>query len=160
MTVTDPTMTRFVMTTDRAVELAIRAADVARGGEVFVFKMPAARLADLVRAAIDVVAPATGRDPSTILTRAIEPRPGEKPYEELMTEDESTRAHDIGEMFAVLPSIEAAVEVVEAYRDALPAPVGAFRSDGVEPLDAAEVLDLVRRTYVGDAADLAGVGHG
>ncbi len=159
VTVTDPSMTRFVMTTDRAVELAIRAAGIARGGEVFVFKMPAARLADLVQAAIDVVAPAAGRDPAAILTRGIEPRPGEKPYEELMTEDESTRAHDIGEMFSVLPSIEASAEVVAAYRDAAPAPIGAYRSDGVPPLTAEEVLDLVRRTYAADTAELAGAGR-
>jgi len=80
-------MTRFVMSTDRAVELAIRAAEVARGGEVFVLKRPAARLADLVAAAIEVVAPANGLDPASITTMAIEPRPGEKPYEELMSED-------------------------------------------------------------------------
>src|SRR4051794_6030140 len=110
VTVTDPAMTRFVMSTDRSVELAIRAAEIALGGEVFVFKMPAARLEDLVRAAIEVVAPTTGRDPSVIGTRTIDPRPGEKPYEELMTEDESTRAVDVGDMYAVLPSIETPVE--------------------------------------------------
>jgi hypothetical protein len=43
VTVTDPEMTRFVMSVDRAVELAIQAAEIARGGEVFVFKMPVAR---------------------------------------------------------------------------------------------------------------------
>jgi UDP-N-acetylglucosamine 4,6-dehydratase len=150
VTVTDPTMTRFVMSTDRAVELAIRAAELAHGGEVFVFKMPAARLADLVAAAIDVVVPAIGREPGTIRTLPIEPRAGEKAYEELMTEDESTRARDIGEMFAVMPSIESRPEVVEAYRTAVPAPVGAYRSDIVEPLTGAEVRELVAATYTRD----------
>ena len=152
VTVTDPTMTRFVMTTDRAVELAIRAAEVARGGEVFVFKMPAARLADLVGAAIDIVAPTRDLDPRAIATATIDPRPGEKAYEELMTEDESTRAHDIGDMFAVLPSIESRREVVDAYRDSPPAPVGAYRSDGVAAMTRADVEALVRETFGADGA--------
>jgi UDP-N-acetylglucosamine 4,6-dehydratase len=143
VSVTDPTMTRFVMTTSRAVELALMAADAARGGEVFVFKMPAAALADLVAAAIAVAAPMHGLDPGSIGTIGMEPRAGEKSYEELMTEEESMRARDIGEMYAVLPAIEAHADVVAAYRDATPAPVGAFRSDGVERLGAAEVRALV-----------------
>jgi len=147
VTVTDPTMTRFVMSTDRAVDLAIRAAEVARGGEVFVFKMPAARLADLVAAAIEVVAPPNGLDPAAIGMASIEPRPGEKPYEELMTEDESTRARDIGEMFAVLPSIESHPDVIEAYRAETAAPVGAYRSDAAEPMRPDEVRALVAETY-------------
>jgi UDP-N-acetylglucosamine 4,6-dehydratase/5-epimerase len=160
VTVTDPAMTRFVMSTDRAVELAIRAAEIARGGEVFVFQMPVARLADLVAAAIEVVAPAHGRDPAAIRTRTIEPRPGEKPYEELMTEDESTRARDIGEMFAVLPSIEPGAEVLAAYHDAAAAPVGAYRSDGVTPLGREEVVALVRQTYATETAEPIGAGLG
>jgi UDP-N-acetylglucosamine 4,6-dehydratase len=147
VTVTDPAMTRFVMSTNRAVELAIRAAKLARGGEVFVFKMPAARLADLVAAAIEVVAPAHGLDPEAIATRTIEPRPGEKPYEELMTEDESNRARDIGEMFADLPSIEPQPGVVEAYRSVDPAPIGAYRSDAVVPMTTDEVRALVHETF-------------
>ena len=106
MTVTDPAMTRFVMSTDRAVELCLHAAAVAHGGEVFVFKMPVARLGDLVAAAIEAFAPVYGRDPASIAVSAMPPRPGEKGYEELMTEDESTRAVDIGEMYAVLPAIK------------------------------------------------------
>ncbi len=160
VTVTDPAMTRFVMSTDRAVELAIRAAEIARGGEVFVFQMPAARLSDLVAATIEVVAPAHGRDPGSIRTRTIEARPGEKPYEELMTEDESTRARDIGEMFAVLPSIEPAAEVLAAYHDAPAAPVGAYRSDGVEPLSRDEVVALVRRTWATESPEPIGAGLG
>ncbi|MBA2381658.1 MAG: SDR family NAD(P)-dependent oxidoreductase [Chloroflexi bacterium] len=152
ITVTDPAMTRFVMSTDRAVELAIRAAELARGGEVFVFKMPVARLADLVATAIAVVAPARGLDPNAIATRTIEPRPGEKAYEELMTADESTRARDIGEMFAVLPSIEPHRDVIASYADATPAPVGAYRSDDIAPLSVDEVRQLVAETWAADQA--------
>jgi FlaA1/EpsC-like NDP-sugar epimerase len=143
VTVTDPLMTRFVMTPQRAVELAVRAAEVARGGEVFVFKMPAVLLSDLVTATIQVVAPTCGRDPASIATTQIEPRPGEKRYEELMTEDESTRARDVGDMLAVLPSIEIRQAVIDAYRDSPLGPVGAYRSDRAEPLDFQGVLRLV-----------------
>ncbi|MEO8436813.1 MAG: SDR family NAD(P)-dependent oxidoreductase [Chloroflexota bacterium] len=156
VTVTDPSMTRFVMTTDRAVELAIRAAEVARGGELFVFKMPVARLADLVAATIDHVAPRSGLDPASIGTEAMAPRAGEKAYEELMTQDESTRAYDIGEMYAVLPSIDVHPLVVEAYRAAPSAPVGAYRSDTVEPMASADVDRLVAEA-LGGAAELAAV---
>jgi FlaA1/EpsC-like NDP-sugar epimerase len=150
VTVTDPAMTRFVMTTDRAVELAIRAAEVAQGGEVFVFKMPVARLADLVDSAIEVGASANGHDPRSIEQRTIEPRPGEKPYEELMTEDESTRARDIGDMYAVLPAIDTANGLEAAYRDTPRAPVAAYRSDLVEPLGTEEVRRLVAETFARD----------
>jgi UDP-N-acetylglucosamine 4,6-dehydratase/5-epimerase len=153
VTVTDPDMTRFVMTTDRAVELAIQASLAARGGEVFVFKMPVARLADLVAAAVAVAAPAAGRDPASIGMQTIEPRPGEKAYEELMTADESTRARDIGDMFSVLPSIELGTGVADAYRTASPATIGAYRSDGVEPLSPSEVRDLVAATFERDRMD-------
>ncbi len=149
VTVTDPSMTRFVMSADRAVDLAVEAARVAHGGEVFVFKMPAARLADLVRAAIDVFAPRHGRAPSDIATVRIPVRPGEKGYEELMTEEESVRARDIGPMYAVLPAIDTPHDLELAYADIPAAPVGAYRSDGVEPLPAGEVEAVLRAAIDG-----------
>jgi FlaA1/EpsC-like NDP-sugar epimerase len=117
---------------------------------VFVFKMPVARVGDLVAAAIEVAAPLNGREPASIQTRSIDPRPGEKPYEELMTEEESTRARDIGEMFAVLPAIEAHEDVLEAYRQASPAPVGAYRSDRVDPLAPDEVTSMVADAFAAE----------
>ena len=144
VTITDPAMTRFVMSTDRAVELALEAARVARGGEVFIFKMPAARLADLVDAAIAVFAPRHGRRPEEIEIVRIPVRPGEKAYEELMTEEESVRARDIGPMYAVLPSITMQDGVAAAYADAAAPPAGAYRSDTVEPMDVAEVEAVLR----------------
>jgi UDP-N-acetylglucosamine 4,6-dehydratase len=137
VTVTDPSMTRFVMTTQRAVELALKAAQVARGGEVFVFKMPVATLSDLVQAPIEV----------SIGMRSIDTRPGEKNYEELMTAEESTRARDIGEMYAVLPAIEAHEDIVEAYREVARPVVGAYRSDGVTSMTGDEVRALVAEAF-------------
>lgn len=147
VTITDPRMTRFVMTTRRAVELALQAAHVARGGEVFVFKMPVAVLSDLVRSTIDVVAPAAGLDPSSVELRSIGVRPGEKAYEELMTAEESTRARDIGDMYVVLPAIDSHPEVLDAYADAPRSAHGAYSSDGQTPMTAAEVRDLVAETF-------------
>ena len=147
VTVTDPAMTRFVMTTRRAVELALKAAHIARGGEVFVFKMPVAILSDLVAATIDVVAPAAGLDPAAIGTRLIDTRPGEKAYEELMTAEESTRARDIGDMYAVLPAIESHQDVLDAYADAPRPVVGAYSSDGQSPMSIGEVRALVAQAF-------------
>jgi FlaA1/EpsC-like NDP-sugar epimerase len=147
VTVTDPAMTRFVMTTGRAVELALKAAQLARGGEVFVFKMPVATLADLVAATIEVLAPRAGHDPLAIATRTIDTRPGEKAYEELMTAEESTRAYDIGEMYAVLPAIESREEVRAAYADEARPQVGAYRSDEVAPMTRDEVRELVANAF-------------
>ena len=143
VTVTDASMTRFVMTTDRAVDLVIQASEVARGGEVFVFKMPVARLEDLVSGTIEHFAPRVGREPTTVAWSPIAPRPGEKAYEELMTQDESTREHDIGEMYAILPTTDLHPGVSEAYKDLQFAPVASYRSDTVPPLERDEVHQLL-----------------
>ena len=119
--------------------------------------MPVARLADLVSATIAHVTAVGGLDPATIATATISARAGEKAYEELMTEDESTRAYDIGEMYAVLPSIDLYPEVSDAYRDLPRAPVGAYRSDGVEPMSTEAVhrlvADALGRSPVNDRRD-------
>jgi UDP-N-acetylglucosamine 4,6-dehydratase/5-epimerase len=143
VTVTDPEMTRFVITPERAVDLALEAARQARGGEVFVFKMPVARLGDLVDASIRVFAPRAGRRPDDIARLSIAPRPGEKPYEELMSAEESLRARDIGDMYAVLPAIDPQPAVRLAYEGVTPATPGAYRSDGQAPIAAAEVEALL-----------------
>ena len=104
-------------------------------------------LDDLISATIEVVAPLNGLDPASIGREPLEPRAGEKGYEELMTEDEASRAVDLGDMFAVLPSIEVAADVRAAYADLPSAPAGAYRSDAVEPLDLDGVRALVADAF-------------
>jgi FlaA1/EpsC-like NDP-sugar epimerase len=141
VTVTEPSMTRFVMSTDRAVELLLKAAALAHGGEVFVFKMPVARLGDLVDAAVDHYLALLGRSSEVVERATIGARPGEKAYEELMTEDESRRAKDIGDMYVLLPALDVHQSLAAAYAEALPAAVGAYRSDGGQVM----APDAVRR---------------
>ena len=68
-----------------------------------------------------------------------------------MTAEESTRACDIGDMYAVLPAIESHQDVLDAYADAPRPIVGAYSSDGQVPMSIAEVRDLVAQAFSEDA---------
>jgi len=104
VTLTDPGMTRFVMSIARAVALVFKAAAMAQGGEVFIFKMPALRIGDLAEAMIEELAPQHGYDPTSIRKEVSGRRPGEKIYEELLTEDEAMNVSETEDMFVVAPS--------------------------------------------------------
>ncbi len=102
-TVMDPAMTRFIMTIQKAVELTLKAGMMARGGETFIFKMPAVVVEDLVRAVIEVESKHLGKDPESVEVRIIGKRPGERRDEELMTTFESENAYESGDMFVLNP---------------------------------------------------------
>lgn len=104
VTLTDPAMTRFVMTIADSIEFLIQAMMLAKGGEVFITKMPAIRMVDLAEVLIELVAPACGRDPASVEIREIGPRPGEKMWEELSTDEETRRAYDLGGLLVLLPA--------------------------------------------------------
>ena len=102
--ITDPEMTRFVMTIARAIELVLRAAEIAKGGEVFIFKMPALRIVDLAAVMIEELAPQNGYEPRNIKVEIIGKRMGEKYDEELMTEEEARNAYEAEDMF-IIPGV-------------------------------------------------------
>jgi FlaA1/EpsC-like NDP-sugar epimerase len=102
VTVTDPNMMRFVMCMDRAIELVLKAAQMAEGEEIFVYKMPALRIGSLAEIMIEKLAPKYGYDPKDIKIKIVGKRPGEKLYEELMTEDEATNAYETEDLFLIL----------------------------------------------------------
>ena len=103
LTITNPNMTRFMMSIPKAIELVLKTAEFAKGGEIFLLKMPALRIGDLAETIIEEFAPKYGHDPNEIEIKTIGRRAGEKLYEELMTEDEATDAYEDEEMFVVLP---------------------------------------------------------
>lgn len=166
VTVTDPAMTRFMMTIPQAVQLVLRAAGMAQGGETFILKMPVVRLGDLVEAMIGELAPRYGFRPEEIPVDIIGLRPGEKRDEELMTEEEAARALELPDMFVILPLIRTHEY---AYPGARPAAVRRYASCDQPWLSKDEVLEamllrllrrratdwLPAREFVGAAAEAA-----
>ena len=101
ITLTDEDMTRFIMNIYQASKLILQAGMLSQGGEIFILKMPAFKLSDLVDAMIEFYAPVYGYNPEEIDVKIIGKRPGEKLYEELMTSDEMLTAYDNGDLFII-----------------------------------------------------------
>ncbi|WP_292468791.1 UDP-N-acetylglucosamine 4,6-dehydratase family protein [Methanolobus sp.] len=106
VTITDPTMTRFMMSMSQAVELVLLSVGMSHGGEVFIFKMPTVNIQDLAEVLIEELAHKYGYRPEDIDIEIIGSKPGEKMYEELMTEDEASRSLEREDMFIIIPEIK------------------------------------------------------
>ena len=97
ITVTDPAMTRFMMSLDDAVDLVLYAFEHGSNGDIFVQKSPAATLQVLTQAILEVM----GRPAHEV--RQIGTRHGEKLYEALLSREEMACAEDRGDYFRVPP---------------------------------------------------------
>ena len=97
ITITDPEMTRFVMTLDEAVKLCLNAFEFGDNGDLFVQKAPAITIERLAQAVLQVM----GRPDHPI--RVIGTRHGEKQFETLLSREECAVAEDLGEHFRVPP---------------------------------------------------------
>lgn len=118
ITVTDPGMTRFMMSLDDAVELVLFAFAHGRNGEIFVQKAPASTVGDIAAALKSLF----GVPDHPV--RIIGTRHGEKRYETLLTREEMAGAEDLGDYFRILPDardlnyakyvVEGETEITEA----------------------------------------------
>jgi UDP-glucose 4-epimerase len=94
LTVTDPEMTRFMMSIDEAVDLVVYAFRHSKPGDLFVQKAPAATIETLVNALLRIF---QADNP----VRVIGTRHGEKEYETLLTREEMRRSVDLGDYYRV-----------------------------------------------------------
>lgn len=99
ITITDPAMTRFMMTLDDAVDLVLYAFEHGKPGEIFVQKAPAATIATLACALTDLL----GKPKHEV--RVIGTRHGEKLYETLLSREEMVAAEDLGNYYCVPPDL-------------------------------------------------------
>jgi UDP-N-acetylglucosamine 4,6-dehydratase len=137
LTVTDPDMTRFLMSLDDAVSLVEHAFDHAQPGDLFVRKAPASTVGDLATA----VARAMDTEPDV---RVIGTRHGEKLFETLATREELRRAEDQGDFYRV--SVDARDLNYGEYfdeGDAGEAATDDYHSHNTERLDVDQVVHLL-----------------
>ena len=99
LTITDPNMTRFMMTLPDAVDLVLYAFKHGNNGDIFVQKAPAATVETLAKALVGVM-----RKPSHPIN-IIGTRHGEKLYEVLLSREEALSAEDMGNYFRVPPDL-------------------------------------------------------
>jgi UDP-N-acetylglucosamine 4,6-dehydratase/5-epimerase len=99
ITITDPIMTRFMMTLDDAVDLVLFAFEHGRPGEVFVQKAPAATMGTLARSITELLR--TPDHPVNIIGT----RHGEKRFEVLLSREEMVAAEDLGNYYRVPPDL-------------------------------------------------------
>ncbi|MFY0518076.1 polysaccharide biosynthesis protein [Lysinibacillus sp. UGB7] len=94
LTITDPKMTRFMMSLDEAVELVLYAFLHADNGDIMVQKSPSAYIEDLAQALLEIF-----QAPNKI--QIIGTRHGEKKYEVLLTKEEAAKAIDMGNFYRI-----------------------------------------------------------
>ncbi len=139
VTVTDPDMTRFYMSENQAISLILKVLSIMKGGEVFILKMPVFRVGDIIDAVIEELGG------SGVEKKLIGPKPGEKPYEELMTVEESKRALDLNDMFVVPPEIK---ELLQKngfdFENAAKAKTGEYTSNNVKASTKEELRTVIR----------------
>src|SRR6185369_1888080 len=91
--ITDPRMTRFLITLGEGVDFVLSSLDVMHGGEVFVPKIPSMKMTDMAAA----MAPG-------LATKVIGIRPGEKLHEMMISADDARNTVDLGDRYAIEPA--------------------------------------------------------
>ncbi|MDQ7779517.1 MAG: SDR family NAD(P)-dependent oxidoreductase, partial [Planctomycetota bacterium] len=151
--ITDPNMTRFMMSVADAASLVLEAGSLIRGGEIFILKMPVVRLGDLVEVLVDRF---TGKKTAAgrkVRIQSIEPRYGEKMHHELLTEEEIPRTLDKGKVFVlhayhrIERSAKLAAELKRSTMSGLIRPKD-YRSDAATPLSRRAIAALLDRAKV------------
>jgi len=145
ITLTDKRMKRFFMTKDDAVKLIVNATNLAKGGEIFILKMPLLYLNDLFDAMKEILAPRYGFKPNQIKTTHIGIRPGEKLTEYLLTDFEMEHVLETKDFF-ILPSLFESISKSKY--------LGAKKSNNlrkyfetIEPIDIKEIKKMLKSVY-------------
>ena len=113
LTITDPRMTRFMISLEQGVELVWHAFDDMVGGEIYVKKIPSMTMPDVATAVS-----------ATAEQKIIGIRPGEKLHEQMISAEDSFHTYEYPEYFKILPAINGWDETPERIKDGVKVPEG------------------------------------
>ena len=153
ITITDPNMTRFLMSLDEAVELVLFAFEHGRAGDLFVNKAPAGTIGDLAEALQRICNKRTE-------LRIIGTRHGEKLYETLCTREEMMKAEDMGDFYRI-PADNRDLNYTQYFSEgeAVLSELQDYHSHNTEQIDAEGMEELlrslpyIRKEVLGEAVD-------
>lgn len=145
ITITDPDMTRFMMSISDTIDLVFKATLMVKGGEIFVLKMPVIRIGDLTDVIIEKYAKKYGYKKEDIKKKVTGSRPGEKMFEELMTETEAKNAFETDDMLIITPQLELSNirYDVSDYQNARRSRLNQYISRNVKPLSKEKIKKLL-----------------
>ena len=146
ITVTEPTMTRFIMSLEEAVDLVLYAFENAESGDIMVQKAPACTIETLARAVCELFHAADHE------VRVIGIRHGEKMYETLLTNEECAHAIDMGNFYRV-PCDKRGLNYDKYFKqgDVTRTKLSEFNSSNTELLDVNQVKGkLLELQYIRD----------
>lgn len=140
LTLTDPNMTRFMMSLEDAVDLVLYAFEHGRNGDIFVQKAPAATIEVLAAALLQIM----GKPGHQI--RVIGTRHGEKLYETLLSREEMAAAQDMGDYYRIPPDlrdlnygkyVEAGADMISHAED--------YHSHNTNRLNVEGMIEMLRK---------------
>ena len=154
ITITEPSMTRFIMSLDEAVDLVLFAFEHGTNGDILVQKAPACTIETLAKAVTELFNPNTE-------IKVIGIRHGEKMYETLLTNEECANAVDMGDFYRV-PSDNRGLNYDKYFADGdvTRNPLSEFDSNNTELLSVEDVKKkLLSLQYIRDELDAQGIAY-
>lgn len=139
LTVTDPSMTRFLMSLDDSVDLVLHAFEHGQQGDIFVQKAPASTVADLATALLQLFG-------APISPRIIGTRHGEKLFETLVSREEMARVDDMGGYYRV-PADNRDLNYAKYYSDGEEkiSHLEDYTSHNTQQLDVEQIQRLLKK---------------
>lgn len=147
ITLTDPNMTRFIMSISQAVQLVLKSAKLMKNREIFVLKMPVVTLKDLAWAVIEAFMEKNNLK-QEVSIKIVGKNRGERVHEKLLTAEESEGALETEDMFIILPNLlnpESGYKFLEndSYPQTTLAKIGDYSSKDIEKMPVAAIKNLL-----------------